>query len=58
VDYLPPLPIKYERIEIRKFRDFTFPGGHLREELAVYSDDRPIEFWKQFPTFRPLEKKE
>lgn len=42
-------------IELRTFRDFTFPGNHLREELAVYSDDRPVEFWKQFPSFRPLE---
>lgn len=27
-----------------------------QRELAIYSDDRPIEFWRQLPDFREGEK--
>jgi hypothetical protein len=45
-----------------KLRDFVRPWT-FKTELAVYSDDRPIEFWRQFPQFReddaiPSEKAE
>lgn len=39
-------------IEIKKFFDFVHE--ERLEELAVYSDDRPADFWKIFPSFRPM----
>lgn len=36
-------------VEVRAFRHED--GSR---ELAVYSDDRPIEFWAQIPSFVPL----
>jgi hypothetical protein len=37
--------------ELRRFIGYT--NGQSIVELAVYSDDRPIEFWKRIPTFVP-----
>lgn len=37
------------RYETIKLRDFIKPSG---TEIAVYSDDRPIEFWRQFSSFK------
>lgn len=39
---------KIEMIELRGC--FVF----FQEHVAVYSDDRPIEFWRQLPNFREL----
>jgi hypothetical protein len=33
-------------IEVRKFNN-----GHYGQEIAVYSDDRPVEFWRGIPGF-------
>ncbi len=38
----------YETIVLRQF--YHLATGEL--ELAVYSDDRPIEFWRKFKGFR------
>jgi hypothetical protein len=35
-------------IELRNF----FDPAASEFELAVYSDDRPIEFWRKFPGFK------
>lgn len=37
----------YHRIELRHYQGFD-----EETEIAVYSDDRPIEFWRQLPNFR------
>ena len=36
----------WTQIELRSF----FNGNEM--EFAVYSDDRPIEFWRQFASFQ------
>ena len=36
-------------VEVRAFRH-----ENGSRELAVYSDDRPVEFWAQIPSFVPL----
>lgn len=36
-------------MELRIYVDHS--TGERREELAIYSDDRPVEFWRQFPSF-------
>lgn len=43
---LPSIP--YEQIELRYCRD----PNQSKLEIAVYSDDRPIEFWRKFSSFR------
>jgi hypothetical protein len=35
-------------IEVRAFCN----AGEMEYEFAVYSDDRPIEFWRQFASFQ------
>lgn len=39
--------VHVERIEIRDFRHTIF-----RVEPAVYSEDRPVEFWRGLPSFK------
>lgn len=46
VPFRDNLTFHYERIILKTFRN------GLLKELAVYSDDRPIEFWRQLPEFR------
>lgn len=40
-------------VEIREIMDSTAsPGGvEIRRELAIYSEDRPIEAWRAMPGF-------
>jgi hypothetical protein len=45
-----PIAITTEQIELRRF--WSAPG---KMELAVYSDDRPAEFWLKIPGFQPSE---
>lgn len=36
-----------ERIQVRVF----FSNEDAKAEYAIYSDDHPVEYWRQFPTF-------
>lgn len=37
-------------VETIRIRGFSFIPGEW--DVAVYSDDRPLEFWRQIPTFK------
>jgi hypothetical protein len=43
----PVMAVTSATIELRDFCD----GSKMTSELAVYSDDRPIEFWRQLKGF-------
>lgn len=42
--------VRNETVTLRRFRDF----GNGVDEIAVYSDDRPIEFWRTVSGFTEL----
>lgn len=35
-------------IELKRFFDYDALNGSRYEEIAVFSDDRSVEFWRQF----------
>lgn len=45
-------PLKPLKVEYIEFRAVVLSLIPRREEVAVYSDDRPIEFWRKIATFR------
>lgn len=52
--YEPPATIPApEWAEIREF--YSYATGRRVVELAVYSDDRPVEFWAGLPNFTPID---
>lgn len=41
--------VRIEKLEVRDFYDYS--SGERKLERAIYSDDRPLEFWRQLPGF-------
>ena len=50
---VPELPkmVRVEHVLLRTFAEYDPDLRDYTRELAVYSEDRPVEYWRQFPTF-------
>lgn len=53
----PAAPVKTDAVrthvvEMRKYQSIEPSGWHRVDELAVYSEDRPIEFWRKIAGFK------
>ncbi len=54
-----PFAIEYVTVEVREFQEREAvpeaiePRGVrlTHRELAIFSDDRPVQFWRKFPSF-------